>query len=185
MRGFRVLEGGGDRRARRCAAAGVGQGVEADALSPLLLVLHSLDATTGDCPNMRACPDWSDPMLPKLMLPACLVLASAACSRTPQVPPTMPYAAPGVRFSLTPVPGDCTRGTVAWEVPENLPERIEVQIDQASRTVFTRSNDRKGHEDTGPWVRPGLEFYLLDRKSGAVLAATQAGAGYCAGEPGR
>jgi hypothetical protein len=134
---------------------------------------------------MREYPGWSDPMLSKLMLPAWLVLASAACSRTPQVPPTMPYAAPGVQFSLTPVPADCTRATVAWDVPEGLPEKIEVQIDRSTRTVFTRSNDRKGHEDTGPWMRPGLEVYLLDRESGGVLAATQAAAGYCAGGPGR
>jgi hypothetical protein len=122
-------------------------------------------------------------MASKLIIPACMVLASVACNRTPQVPPTIPYTAPGVQFSLAPVAGDCSRATVSWDVPENLPGKIEVQIDRTSRTVFTRSNDRKGHEDTGPWVRPGLEFYLLDRKSGDVLAAIRAPAGYCVGKP--
>jgi len=121
-------------------------------------------------------------MASKLILPACLVLACVACHRAPQVPPSMPYAGPGVQLSLTPVPGDCSRATVSWQVPDTLPEKIEVQIDRTARTVFTRSNDRKGHEDTGAWVRPGLEFYLVDRKSGDVLAATQAGADYCAGK---
>lgn len=124
-------------------------------------------------------------MANKLMIAACLLSASAACSRTPQAPPAMPYAAPGVHFSLAPVAGDCSRATVSWEVPESLPEKIEIRIDRSSRTLFARSNDRKGHEDTGPWVRPGLEFYLLDRRSGKVLAATQAAAGYCAGKPAR
>jgi len=124
-------------------------------------------------------------MTSKLIIPACIVLASVACHRTPQVPPSMPYAAPGVQFSLAPVPGDCSRATVSWDVPERLPEKTEVQIDRTARTVFTRSNDRKGHEDTGPWVRPGLEFYLLDRRSGDVLAAIQAAADYCAGKAGR
>jgi len=121
-------------------------------------------------------------MVGKLIVPACLLLASVACSRTPQAAPSMPYAAPGVHFSLAPVPGDCSRATVSWEIPGNLPEESEVQVDHAARTLFTRSNDRKGHEDTGPWVRPGLEFYLLDRRSGEVLAATQASAVYCADE---
>jgi hypothetical protein len=121
----------------------------------------------------------------KLMIPACLLLAAVACGRAPRAAPSMPYAAPGVQFTLAPVPGDCSRATVSWDVPETLPEKIEVQIDRNARTVFARSNDRKGHEDTGPWVRPGLEFYLLDRKSGEVLAATQAAAGYCAGERAR
>ena len=113
-------------------------------------------------------------MAMKLIIPACMVLASVACHRTPQAAPTMPYAAPGVHFQLAPVPGDCSRATVSWDVPEDLAQKPEVQIDRTARTVFTRSNDRKSHEDTGPWVRPGLEFYLLDRTSGDVLAATQA-----------
>jgi hypothetical protein len=83
------------------------------------------------------------------------------------------------------VAGDCSRATVSWEIPDNLPEKTEIQIGRASRTLFARSNDRRGREDTGPWVRPGLEFYLLDRRSGDVLAATQAAAGYCAGKPAR
>jgi hypothetical protein len=118
----------------------------------------------------------------KRIVPACLLLVMVACGRAPREAPSMPYAAAGVQFSLAPVPGDCSRATVSWDIPERLPERSEVQIDRNARTVFTRSNDRKGHEDTGPWVRPGLEFYLLDRKSGEVLAATRAAAGYCAGE---
>jgi len=121
----------------------------------------------------------------KMILSTCLSLAVIACSRAPQAPPAMPYAAPGVQFSLAPIPGDCTRATVSWEVPEARPEQVEVQVDRSARTVFTRSNDRKGHADTGPWVRPGLEFYLLDRNSGDVLAATQAAPVYCAGERAR
>jgi hypothetical protein len=124
-------------------------------------------------------------MVCKLIVPTCLLLASVACSRTPQASPAMPYAAPGVHFSLAPVAGDCSRATVSWEIPDNLPEKTEIQIGRASRTLFARSNDRRGREDTGPWVRPGLEFYLLDRRSGEVLAATQAAAGYCAGKPAR
>lgn len=122
-------------------------------------------------------------MMSKLIIPACLALAAAGCHRTPTAPAAMPYAAPGVRFTLTPIAGDCTRATVSWDVPDRMPAKTEVQIDRTARTVFARSNDRSGHEDTGPWVRPGLEFYLLDRKSGDVLAATRAAATYCAGKP--
>ena len=119
------------------------------------------------------------------VIAACMLLALVACNRAPKPAPAIPYAAPGVHFALAPIAGDCTRATVSWEIPDSMPEKIEVQIDRNARTVFTRSNDRKGHEDTGPWVRQGLEFYLLDRKSGDVIATTRAPAGYCAGLPGR
>jgi len=124
-------------------------------------------------------------MSSRTAIAACMVLASAACSRAPKPAPAIPYAAPGVHFTLTPVAGDCTRATVAWELPEDMPAKTEVRVDRIARTLFARSNDRKGHEDTGPWVRPGLEFYLLDRRSGDVIAATRAPPGYCAVVPGR
>ncbi|HZV23218.1 MAG TPA: hypothetical protein VFF93_05585, partial [Luteimonas sp.] len=66
----------------------------------------------------------------KLMIPACLLLAAVACGRAPRAAPSMPYAAPGVQFTLASVPGDCSRATVSWDVPETLPEKIEVQIDR-------------------------------------------------------
>lgn len=124
-------------------------------------------------------------MASKLIIAACLVLTSGACSRAPRAAPQMPYAAPGVHLLLTPVPGDCKRATVSWEVPDSLPEKTEVQISRTARTVFTRSNDRKGHEDTGPWVQPGLEFYLVERRTGDVIAAIQASDDYCPRRPRR
>jgi hypothetical protein len=112
---------------------------------------------------------------------ACLLVMVAACSpTTPQPAPSMPYAAPGVQFTVDALPGDCSRASVAWEVPEDTASKIEIQIDSEARKVFARSSDQKGHQDTGPWVKPGLAFYLVDRGSGKVLAATQVPADYCA-----
>lgn len=112
----------------------------------------------------------------------CLMLVLAACG--PQPAPSMPYAAPGVQFTVTPMAGNCRRATVAWLVPATMPAKTEVQVDDI-RKVFTRSNDRVGHEDTGDWVAEGQEFYLLDRESGKVLAAVQAGSEYCSTAAGK
>jgi hypothetical protein len=50
MRGFPVLEGGAIAAAHRHAVAGVGAGRWVGALSPLPMVLHSLDTATRRLP---------------------------------------------------------------------------------------------------------------------------------------
>lgn len=113
-----------------------------------------------------------------------LALALGACDKQPQAPASMPFAEPGVTFKVTQASPECDgkgnyRADVAWQVPETQPARLEIQVDQAKRNVFARSDNRSGSEQTGAWVAPGLAFYLLDRESGKVLAAAQAPAARC------
>jgi len=106
---------------------------------------------------------------------ACLLLCLAACDRAPKPAPSIPYAKQGVRFTVTPVPGDCARATVEWNVPESMSPRLEIQVDAKTRQVFARSNEHEGKQSTGAWVRPRMAFYLVDRDSGDVLAASRVG----------
>lgn len=106
----------------------------------------------------------------------------AACGQ-PE-PSQMPFARQGVEFTLAQVGDSCSdqgayTGKVSWQVPESLTSHLEVQVSQKRRQIFTRSNERVGSEKTGPWVKPGLEFYLLDRDNEILLAAFRAGPGQC------
>jgi hypothetical protein len=104
-----------------------------------------------------------------------LLLCLVACDRAPKPAPSIPYAKPGVQFTVTPVAGDCTRASVAWKLPESMPAKVEIQVGSDTRQVFARSNEHEGHEPTGAWVRPRMVFYLVDRESGDVIAATRVG----------
>lgn len=106
---------------------------------------------------------------------ACLLVCLAACGRAPKPAPSIPYARQGVHFTITPVPGDCARAMIEWKVPESMSTRIEIQVGSDTRQVFARSNEHEGQAPTGAWVRPRMAFYLVDRDSGDVLAATRAG----------
>ncbi len=117
-----------------------------------------------------------------------LVLILVACGQKPPAPVSMPYAEPGVSFSVTQTSSECSdegnyRASVAWQVPETQPEKLEIQIDAFKRKVFARSDLRSGSEETGVWVSAGLAFYLLDRESDRVIAATEAAPANCSSAP--
>lgn len=111
-----------------------------------------------------------------------LVLSLVACG-APPVPEQLPFAEPGVEFSVVPAGNGCMpeglyRGTVSWDVPLAVSSKIEIQVGD-KRQVFARSNDAAGSEQTGDWVAEGMTFVLLDRDTDMVLAALKAGAGNC------
>lgn len=121
------------------------------------------------------------------MLLVCSTAAALCACGNPE-PETMPFAKPGVQFTVTQVGETCGengvyRGEVAWQVPESMTSKVEIQVSQQRRQVFARSNDRVGSKQTDLWVRQGLEFYLLDRDNDTLLAAIEAGPGDCPGQP--
>lgn len=109
-----------------------------------------------------------------------------ACGGQPPSIPEQPFTAPGVSFSLTPSAArDCEPGTVYqarlnWRI-ENPGDktRLEIRIDAADGQLFARSNDPVGSAETGQWVSRGMWFVLLDRRTGALLAAQRAGPERC------
>ncbi|HVR81945.1 MAG TPA: hypothetical protein VHF02_07675 [Luteimonas sp.] len=117
-----------------------------------------------------------------LLCAATLLLGG--CNSSVPAPATMPYAETGVHFAVTPVGADCGpdgqyTANVEWELPAAMSPRIEIQLDAQERKVFARSDERKGSEKTGQWVKPGLAFYLLDRQADRVIAALDAGSSHC------
>lgn len=115
-----------------------------------------------------------------------LFFALAGCGREmPQVP-ERPFTAPGVSFSLTPSAArDCEPDTVYqarldWRL-DNPPRktRLEIRVNAADGGLLARSNDPVGSAETGPWVRRGTWFLLIDRRNGKLLAAQRAGPETC------
>lgn len=118
----------------------------------------------------------------------CLALTLAACSKQAPAPASMPFAEPGASLSVTQLSSECDdkgnyRANVAWQVPQTQPARLEIQVGAGERKVFTRSDQRNGNEETGLWVSKDSAFYLVDRESGKVIAATPAPAANCAAMP--
>lgn len=115
---------------------------------------------------------------------AVLLCACTEPTSTQQAAPKMPFALPGVSLSVTQSSETCQpqgsyRATVRWEVPAGLASRLEVQVDAVERKHFVRSSQRTGQHETGEWVSKGLGFFLVDRDTDTLLAATMAGAGDC------
>lgn len=111
-----------------------------------------------------------------------LAVSLVACS-APPVPEQLPFAEPGVEFSVVPVNSGCSpegyyRATVSWDVPMATSSKIEIQVGD-ERQVFARSNDAAGNEQTGDWVDEGMMFVLRDRDTDMILAALKAGPGNC------
>lgn len=107
-----------------------------------------------------------------------------ACS-APGLPEQLPFAEPGVSFTVAPASTGCTdsgayRGKVSWDVPAAISSKIEIQVGAQERKVFARSNESAGSEETGDWVSEGMVFALVDRDSDMPLAAIKAGPGQCA-----
>ncbi len=121
--------------------------------------------------------------LSRLALPMIIALSLVACSAS-GVPGQLPFAEPGVSFTVVPSEVGCTptgsyRGEVRWEVPGAMSSKIEVQVGAQQRQLFARSNESVGSEKTGVWVSKGMVFVLVDRTTGMVLAAIEAGPGQC------
>lgn len=114
-----------------------------------------------------------------------LLILLAACGREQQDGLQQPFTADGVTFTLTPSAArDCDPDTVyealvAWQVAQGRTRRVEIRLDSAEGSLFARSNDPEGSARTGPWVQRGMWFLLIDRDSGAVLAAQRAGPERC------
>ena len=99
--------------------------------------------------------------------------------------PTHAFAQQGVSMKLDPPAApDCKptstyTASLTWSVEGRGATKTEVRIHKPDGQSFARSNDRTGRAETGKWVTPGLWFLLIDRKSGDVLAALQAGPTPC------
>ncbi|MBW3549679.1 MAG: hypothetical protein KY442_02300 [Proteobacteria bacterium] len=124
------------------------------------------------------------PATGRVSVGAMLSLLLVACGSDPEMPPHLPYATPGASLTVEPVGTACTAGglyraSVAWQVQDELVEKLEVQVGTTERTVFARSNTRSGSEETGDWVRAETVFHLIDRDGDRLLASTQAGPGNC------
>jgi len=127
--------------------------------------------------------------MPRIYILATFLAVSLCACKEPTspgkaAPAEMPFALPGVSLSVTQSSETCQptgayRATVAWEVPANLASRLEVQVDATERKHFVRSTQRTGQHQTGEWVSKGLAFFLIDRDTDMLLAATTARAGDC------
>ena len=118
------------------------------------------------------------PVASSLVLAASLVACSA-----PPVPGQLPFAEPGVEFSIAPASPGCSpeghyRAAVSWDVPLATSSKVEIQVGDEHK-VFARSNDAAGSEQTGDWVGEGMLFVLRDRDTDMILAALKAGPGNC------
>lgn len=120
----------------------------------------------------------------RVVLPASAIMVLlAACGRPDEVPEQLPYAEPGVEFSVEPATGatcgnGAYRSVARWDVPPSLTSKVEIQVGD-QRQVFARSNDAVGSEETGEWTSDGMLFVLLDRETNMLLGALRAGAGPC------
>ncbi|MGY0556298.1 hypothetical protein [Lysobacter sp. A421] len=122
----------------------------------------------------------------RLVCHATIALAGlmlAACS-APEVPTQLPFAEPGVTFTVTPAGPGCApdgtyRSAVNWDVPLSMSSKIEIQIGADERKVFARSDESMGTEQTDAWTSDGMVFILLDRDTDMLLAAVAAGPGRC------
>ncbi len=119
-----------------------------------------------------------------LMALSPMVMSLSACNRTAEMP-TRAFTAPGVTMKLTPAQApDCKPGTtyaavLEWSVPASDTPKTDVRIDSPTGQIFGRSNDIKASKQTDKWVKPGTWFLLLDRRSGELLGALQAGPKAC------
>ncbi|HEU4773848.1 MAG TPA: hypothetical protein VFS82_04925 [Lysobacter sp.] len=125
--------------------------------------------------------------LSRKTLPLLAALSLAACS-APGLPEQLPFAEPGVGFTVVPGGVGCTstgsyRGKVSWEVPGSMTSKVEIQVGAQERQVFARSNESVGSEETGDWVSKGMVFALIDRNTDMLLAAIEAGPGQCDAAP--
>ncbi|TXK65068.1 hypothetical protein [Alkalisalibacterium limincola] len=120
-----------------------------------------------------------------MLLSALATVHLAGCARDQSDTPTRPFTTEGVHFALTPSAArDCDPETVyeaviGWRVQRPGRVRVDIRVDGAEGELFARSNEPEGSERTGPWVRRGMWFMLVDRDSGEVLAAQRAGPETC------
>ncbi|HEY2346950.1 MAG TPA: hypothetical protein VGH80_13915 [Xanthomonadaceae bacterium] len=121
----------------------------------------------------------------RLPIIASTVLALAACDHQPPAMPTHAFNVEGVTLKLDPPAApDCKpstnyRAVLTWTVDPNDTPKTDVRLDSPTGKLFARSNDSKAHAETGDWVRPGMWFMLVDRQSGKLLGAVQAGPKPC------
>lgn len=88
-------------------------------------------------------------------------------------------AVPGVAFDIRLLPGaDCTalqNGAMAeaqWHVGEAGSREVELWIQKPDgKPQLWESGGREGRKLTGPWVRDGLLFVLVESHSHRLLAA--------------
>lgn len=112
-------------------------------------------------------------------------IALTACNHQPPPMPTHAFTNEGVTLKLDPPAApDCKptthyRAELTWSVSASDTPKTDVRIVSPTGTLFARSNDNKAHAETGDWVTPGMWFLLLDRQSGQLLGAVQAGPKPC------
>lgn len=123
------------------------------------------------------------PKFAPFLAATCALLA--ACTQQHPTTPSQPFVAEGVTMNLDPPAApDCKASTtyramLSWSVERNETIKTDVRIDTPDGKLFARSNDQKARAETGDWVRPGMWFLLLDRRSGELLGAVRAGPAPC------
>lgn len=122
-----------------------------------------------------------------LFLVAITAATLPGCGGDGEDAPARPFVAEGVHFALTPSAArDCDPETVyeaelGWRIqrPGRGRVRVDIHLDSVDGELFARSNEAEGSARTGPWVRRGMWFVLVDRDSGEVLGAQRAGPERC------
>lgn len=108
----------------------------------------------------------------------------AGCQK-PATMPTAPFTAKGITMKLEPAdapdckPSTTFTATLSWTIASTDSPKTDVRIGSLDGALFARSNDEKAHAETGNWVKPGTWFLLMDRRSGELLGAVQAGPKPC------
>jgi hypothetical protein len=93
--------------------------------------------------------------------------------------------APQARLTISPIASDGCRpnaytARVDWSIPASVPApRAEIHVDRADGQLMASKQARVASANTGNWVRPGMEFYLVDGDSGRVLDHAVAAAYGC------
>lgn len=65
---------------------------------------------------------------------------------------------------------------VNWTIPAGQPgTEIEVRLNSVDGRLLAYKKARKGTARTGNWVKPGMQFFLVDRQTKAAIAEATAG----------
>lgn len=96
-----------------------------------------------------------------------------------------PPDAPQASLTISPIASDGCRpnaytARVDWSIPASVPaRRAEIHVHHANGQLMASKQARVASTNTGNWVRPGMEFYLVDGDSGQVLDSAVAAAYRC------
>lgn len=65
---------------------------------------------------------------------------------------------------------------VSWSIPAEQPHvNVEVRVNKVDGGLMAFKSARKASAKTGNWVKPGTQFFLVDRDSRETVAQATAG----------